>query len=60
MQVRWSAFIALGLLLSLSMSPLLRARRKLRAARSAPLPQRLQVWEDEGGQNQQYARGRAL
>jgi len=46
--------------LSLSLSPLLRTRKKLRAARSAPLPERLQVWEDEGGQNQLYTRGRAL
>lgn len=60
MRPRWPAFIALGILLSLSLSPLLRTRKKLRAARSAPLPERLQVWEDEGGQNQLYTRGRAL
>lgn len=59
MRPRWPAFIALGILLSLSMTPLLRTRRKLRAARSAPLPERLQVWEGEGGQNQLYASGRA-
>ena len=59
MQARWPLFIALGILLSLSMTPVLRTRRRLRASRSAPVPERLQVWEDEGGQNQQYASGQA-
>lgn len=58
MRPRWPAFIALGTVLCLAMSSVLRTQRRLRAARSAPLPERLQVWDDEGGQNQQYASGR--
>lgn len=59
MRPRWPAFITLGALMYLATSRVLRAQRQLRAARSAPLPERLQVWEGEGGQSQQYARGRA-
>ena len=58
MRSRWPAFIALGALLGLTLTHVLRARHKLLTARSAPLPERLQVWEGEGGQNQQIAHGR--
>lgn len=59
MRSRWPTFIVLGALLCMASTSLLRTQRQLRAARSAPLPERLQVWEGEGGQNQQFARGRA-
>ena len=59
MRSRWPAFIVLGTVLGLALTSVLRTQRRLAAARSAPLPERLQVWEGEGGQNQQRVGGRA-
>jgi hypothetical protein len=41
--------LALGALLTRSWHSVHRTRHRLRVGRSAPLPERLQTWEGEGG-----------
>jgi hypothetical protein len=58
MQHRWLLTTLLGGTLWFAFAGWHRTLRRRRAQRAEAPPERLQVWDAEGGQNQQYARGR--
>jgi hypothetical protein len=55
MKIQRYPLVALAALLWLSWASCRGTRRRRREALSEPLPEPLQVWEGEGGENQQFA-----